>query len=700
MRLWPGKPYPLGAIWDGEGTNFALFSERATGVELCLFDGDVETDRIRLTQRTNMVWHAYLPDVRPGQLYGYRVQGRWDPASGDRFNPAKLLVDPYARAIAGDVCWDPAVFGYDAADQFAPNTLDSAPFVPRCLVIDESFPWGDDRPPRVPWNRTVIYECQVRGMTQLNPEVPPEHRGHYLGLASEPVIEHLHSLGVTALQLLPVHHAVSEHRLRELGLSNYWGYNTLGFFAPDPRFATDCFGEQVAEFKTMVKVLHREGIEVILDVIYNHSAEGNEWGPNLSLRGIDNTAYYRLDRRDPSRYIDTTGCGNSLNMGHHRTHQMMMDSLRYWVGQKHVYGFRFDLAPSLDRDLYHFEFFEHFFLMMQQDPLLAEVKLIAEPWDLGVDGYQIGNFPPGWGEWNGQYRDTVRRFWRGDPGQIGDLASRLSGSADLYEATARAPHASINFVTCHDGFTLRDLVSYEHKHNEANGEDNRDGNDANWSANWGAEGETESVSIRRIRSLLQRDFLATLALSQGVPMLSMGDELGRTQKGNNNAYCQDNLISWIDWGLSEEQQELLDFAREVFQLRHSTPVVRRRSFFTGRPVPGAGAKDLSWLRPDGTEFGPEDWANPEQRSLGMLLFGEATDEVDERGRPEVGDSLLLLVNAGSKPLRFQLPDLPEVGRWRPLVATTKGHGHRRVVRAKGVRLLAHSLMLLAYETHR
>jgi glycogen operon protein len=700
MRVWPGKPYPLGVVWDGHGTNFALFSQHATGVELCLFAGPRDAEpshRIRLRERTHSIWHVYLPDVRPGQLYGFRVEGPYQPEKGLRFNPAKLLADPYAKAIAGRVHWSDAVFGHtvgDPGEDLACDPWDSAPFVPKCVVIDETFPWGDDTPLRTPWSRTVIYECHVRGLTMLHPEVPPDLRGTYLGLASDPIIEHLLALGVTAVELLPVHHAVSERELVERGLTNYWGYNTLGFFAPDERFATGAFGEQVTEFKTMVKALHRAGIEVLLDVVYNHTAEGGRLGPSLSLRGIDNSSYYRLNPENRREYVDYTGCGNSLNMRHPRTLQLVMDSLRYWVQQMHVDGFRFDLAPTLVRELQEVNRLGRFFAMVQQDPSLAEVKLIAEPWDLGPGGYQVGNFPEGWAEWNAEYRDGVRRFWRGDSGRISELASRLSGSADLYQPGARSPHASINLVTCHDGFTLADLVSYEQKHNEANGEQNRDGNNANWSRNWGAEGPTESHRILRLRDRVARNFLATLAFSQGVPMLSHGDEIGRTQRGNNNAYCQDSRLSWMDWDLDARQRDLLAFGRKVFEIRKNNPVLRRRSFFSGRPLAGGDAKDVTWLKPDGSEFTVDDWHDPECRVLGMFVLGEAHDEVDERGRLVQGDSLLLLLNAGERPCHFRLPQPPTPGSWEQAINTARPGA--RKIRRDSLNLLAHSLILLIY----
>ncbi|HYC32280.1 MAG TPA: glycogen debranching protein GlgX, partial [Gemmatimonadales bacterium] len=566
-RLWPGAPAPLGATWDGEGTNFALFSEHATAVELCLFAGPddaTETARVRLPERTDQIWHAYLPDVRPGQLYGYRVHGPFEPNQGHRFNPAKLLLDPYAKAISGTIRWSDALSGYpmdrpEAERDLYADGANNAAGLPKCVVVESAFSWGDDRHPRTPWNRTVIYECHVKGMTMLHPDVPEPLRGTYLGLATDPIIDHLRSLGVTAVELLPVHHFVTDRRLHEQGLVNYWGYESIGFFAPDVRYATGGLGQQVAEFKSMVKRLHRAGIEVILDVVYNHTAEGNHLGPTLCFRGIDNEAYYRLDPERKRYYVDYTGCGNTVDLRHSRALQLVMDSLRYWVGEMHVDGFRFDLAPVLARESDAVSPFAEFFDVVRQDPVVSRVKLIAEPWDLGPGGYQAGGFPIGWGEWNGTYRDAVRQFWRGDGGQVGQLASRLAGSSDLYEAGGRSPLASVNFVTCHDGFTLHDLVSYEQKHNEANGEENRDGSDNNLSRNWGAEGPTEAVHVVRMRERIKRNFLATLAFSQGVPMLSHGDELGRTQRGNNNAYCQDNPVSWFDWSQQRRQDPLIAF---------------------------------------------------------------------------------------------------------------------------------------------
>ena len=701
MRIWPGNPYPLGATWDGEGVNFALFSEHATGVELCLFDrpdDGRESARIPLRERTNMVWHVYLPDARPGQMYGYRVEGPYAPEEGHRFNPAKLLHDPYAKAISGIVNWHDALFGYtvgDPREDLSCDPRDSAGYMPKCVVIDSAFTWGDDRPPRVPWNRTVIYECHVKGLTWLHPGIPERVRGTFLAMASDPILHHLHQLGVTAVELLPVHHFLVERDRAVQGLTNYWGYNSIGFFAPDVRYSTASQGQQVYEFKSMVKALHRAGIEVILDVVYNHTGEGNRLGPTIGLRGIDNASYYRLDPQNKRTYVDFTGCGNSLNMLHPHTIQLIMDSLRYWVQEMHVDGFRFDLAPALARELYEVNRLSRFFALIQQDPVISQVKLIAEPWDLGSGGYQVGNFPAGWAEWNGRYRDTVRRFWRGDPGQVGELASRLTGSSDLYSTHDRTPHASINFVACHDGFTLRDLVTYERKHNEANGENSRDGTDENWSSNWGIEGPTEHLPIARMRERVMRNFLATLAFSQGVPMLSHGDAMGRTQGGNNNGYCQDNETTWVNWNLDSNQKALLDFTRRVFAIRRQNPVLRRRSFFRGSRIEGAGAKDVTWVRPDGSEMSEVEWNDPENRVLGMLIHGQATDEMDERGRLIRGDTLLLLANAGSRSRFFTLPKLDQVGVWRELVNTSR-LGTRQF-KGDGVHLVSFSLILLAYE---
>ncbi len=702
MRIWPGSAQRLGATWDGEGVNFAVFSQNATGVELCLFDpsdGSRESARIVMRERTSRIWHAYLPDVRPGQLYGYRVSGPYAPEQGHRFNPHKLLLDPYAKAIAGTINWDDdAVFAYKVGDPQADLSFseeDSAGSMPKCVVVDTAFTWGDDRPPQVPWSDTVIYEAHVKGMTALHPDVPEPLRGTYLGLASDAILDHLLSLGVTAIELLPIQHFASERRLKELGLTNYWGYQTIGYFAPDPRYATGAFGDQVNEFKTMVKAFHRVGIEVILDVVYNHTGEGNHLGPTLCFRGLDNAAYYRLLPDNRRLYQDFTGCGNSLNVLHPRALQLVLDSLRYWVVEMHVDGFRFDLAPTLARDPFEFDGFARFFATVQQDPVLSGVKLIAEPWDLGPGGYRLGAFPPGWAEWNGRYRDCVRRFWRGDEGQVPELASRLSGSSDIFQGSDRGPYASINFVTCHDGFSLNDLVTYEEKHNQANGEDNRDGASDNWSRNWGHEGETKAAWIQRLRDRMKRNFMATLAFSQGVPMISHGDELGRTQKGNNNSYCQDSELSWINWKLSSRQRDLLHFTREVFRISKSNPVFRRRRFFAGDPVSDKGVKDVSWLRPDGGEMTLDDWRDPKNRVLGMLIYGDASDDVDERGRPNRGQTLLLLLNASNRARHFALPELPEPGYWHEIVNTAQAT--HRVPKQNHLNVAPHALVLLCYE---
>jgi isoamylase len=705
MRVWPGSPSQLGATWDGEGTNFAVFSEHATAVDLCLFnhrEDAQESARIRLRERTDQIWHAYLPDVRPWQLYGFRAHGPYAPEEGHRFNPAKLLLDPYAKAISGTIRWSDALSGYSMdrpieERDLVPDGTDSAGGLPKSVVIESAFSWGDDKHPRTPWNRTVIYEAHVKGMTMLHPDVPEELRGTYLGLATDPIIDHLLSLGVTAIELLPVHHFVTERRLAEAGLVNYWGYGTIGYFAPDVRYATGALGQQVAEFKSMVKRFHRAGIEVILDVVYNHTAEGNHLGPTLSFRGIDNSAYYRLEQ-NRRFYTDWTGTGNTVDIRHSRTMQLVMDSLRYWVADMHVDGFRFDLAPVLARGEVDVSPFAEFFDVVRQDPMVSRVKLIAEPWDLGPGGYQVGRFPIGWGEWNGKYRDTTRKYWRDDPGQVGEFASRLAGSSDLFEHSQRSPQASINFVTCHDGFTLHDLVSYESKHNEANGEGNRDGSDDNQSRNWGVEGPTEAVHVIRMRERIKRNFIATLAFSQGVPMISHGDEVGRTQQGNNNGYCQDGPLTWVDWRLTPLQRQLLDFSRTVFAIRAANPVLRRRNYFRHQPDHPGGVKDLTWLRPDGKEMTETDWDDSTNHVLGMLILGEATDEVDERGRRLVGEAILLLTNGGARSRPFTLPQLETPGAWVEVLNTA--HPNPRTVRQGKVSLVAHSLMLLRHERPR
>jgi isoamylase len=661
MRVWPGSPYPLGATWDGIGVNFAIFSEHATRVELCLFDSPfstAETTRIPLPEQTDMVWHGYLPDVRPGQLYDYRVVGPYDPASGHRFNPLKVLFDPYAKVVGRTARWHPSLFGYsrDSPDRM-PDDLDNAPYAPLAAVLDPAFTWGgDDRPPRTPWHTTIIYELHVKGFTKLNPAIPEPLRGTYLGLASEQAIRYLQDLGVTAVELMPVHHHVDEWHLVERGLTNYWGYNTLAYFAPDTRYAMSPSPiEAVREFKMMVRALHAAGLEVILDVVYNHTAEGDHLGPTLSLRGIDNRTYYRLDPRDARRYEDFTGCGNTLNMRSPRVLQLIMDSLRYWVLEMHVDGFRFDLASALARELHAVDKLGAFFDIIHQDPVISQVKLIAEPWDLGEGGYQVGNFPPKWTEWNGKYRDAMRRFWRSEGGVVSELATRLAGSSDLYGQSGRRPYASINFITAHDGFTLADLVSYNTKHNEANGENNRDGETNNLSWNCGVEGPTGDPAVNALRARQRRNFMASLLLAQGVPMLSGGDELARTQHGNNNAYCQDNEISWTHWDPTPEAEELLLFTRRVIAFRRAQPVLRRRNFFQGRALRGAGVKDIVWLDSSGHEMTDEAWNAPEVRSLGVILAGDAMDEIDERGQCVTGDTLLVLYNASSDTVVFTLP---------------------------------------------
>ena len=661
-RVWPGRSSPLGANYDGAGVNFALFSEHATQVDVCLFDSPEaadETRRITLPEKTDQVWHGYMPDVRPGQIYGYRVHGPHRPARGHRFNPRKVLLDPYAKAIARELRWDDAVLDPDR---------DTAHCAPLARVVDTAFPWNGDRPPRTPWHETVVYELHVKGFTRQHPGVPAKLRGTYAGLTSPPSIKYLRELGVTAVELLPVHYHIDELFLVQGGRVNYWGYNTLGFFAPDPRYSASGPEGSVSEFQEMVRGLHAAGIEVILDVVYNHTAEGNEHGPTLSFKGIDNAAYYRLDD-GRERYVDFTGCGNSLNVGHPRTLQLIMDSLRHWVLEMHIDGFRFDLASALARDLWEVDKLGAFFDIIQQDPVLSQVKLIAEPWDLGPNGYQVGNFPVLWTEWNGKYRDCVRRFWKGSGGTVSELASRLAGSSDLYAHNGRRPGASLNFITAHDGFTLRDLVSYDQKHNEANGEDNRDGCDHNDSWNCGAEGPTDEPAINILRARQQRNFLATLLLSQGVPMLLAGDESGRTQHGNNNTYCQDSPLGWLDWKLSAEQGALLDFTRELIRLRKTEPVFRRRHFFQGRAIHGADIKDLYWLKSDGTEMNEADWNYGHARCLGLSLPGDQITEMGCQGERIIGDTFVILLNAHREAVPFRLGARRRDARWTCVLDT-------------------------------
>jgi isoamylase len=674
--VWPGHPYPLGATWDGQGVNFALFSENADGVELCLFDpsGKKEIERIELRERTDRSWHCYLPYCRLGQLYGYRVHGPHDPENGHRFNPNKLLLDPYAKATFGLLDWNYPHFGYTIGaeeEDLAYDERDNAGGMPKCRVVDTAFTWGEDRPPRTPWDETVIYELHVKGFTKSHPNIPEELRGTYAGLASAPAIEHLKRLGVTAVELMPVHSFVDDRHLVDKGLKNYWGYNSIGFFAPDMRYSAT---GSISEFKTMVKRLHSAGLEVILDVVYNHTAEGNHLGPTLSFRGIDNAAYYRLVPDDLRYYMDFTGTGNTLNMMHPRVLQLIMDSLRYWILEMHVDGFRFDLASALARQLYEVDQLSSFFTIIHQDPVISQAKLIAEPWDVGEGGYQVGNFPIGWAEWNGKYRDVVRAYWKGEGGLVDELAYRLTGSSDLYEHGGRRPYASINFVTAHDGFTLRDLVSYDEKHNEANGEDNGDGENHNLSHNYGVEGPTDDVEIRRIRARQRRNIMATLLLSQGVPMILSGDEMGRTQGGNNNAYCQDNEISWLDWELSVLDRNFLAFVRRMIRLRKGHPVFRRRRFFQGRELRGAEAKDIIWLTPAGREMTDEEWNSSFARYLGLQMSGLLEGEYDAQGRPEEDDDFLLLFNADRDEVIFELPPFPEEARWEVFMDTAYSAG--------------------------
>jgi len=679
-QVWPGRPWPLGAAWDGSGVNFTLFSERATGVELCFFEGPdslAPSDRFALRERTDLIWHGYVAGAGPGQFYGYRVDGPYAPERGLRFNSTKLLIDPYALALAGPLRWGDDLFGYrvgDPAADLARDDRDNAGAVPKAVVIDQSFDWEGDRLPRRPWHESILYEIHVKGFTARQPDVPPALRGTYAGLASPAPLDHLTSLGITAVELLPVHHHVDERALVKRGLANYWGYNSIGFFAPHgPYSASGDRGEQVREFKGMVKGLHRAGIEVILDVVYNHTAEGNHLGPTLSFRGIDNPAYYRLVPAAPRYYEDYTGCGNTLNMGHPRVLQLLMDSLRYWVTEMHVDGFRFDLAPALARGRDRVDRLSVFFGVLNQDPVLSRVKLIAEPWDLGEGGYQVGNFPVGWAEWNGRYRDAIRRYWRGDLGQVADLAYRLTGSSDLYQDDGRRPYASVNFVASHDGFTLTDLVSYDRKHNEANGEGNRDGSDDNLAWNSGVEGPTDDPRVLALREQRIRNFLATLFLSQGVPMLCGGDEIGRSQQGNNNAYCQDNAISWWDWDLDDGARRLLAFTRRLIRLRAEHPELHRRKFFQGRPLCAAHMKDLVWLRPDGGEMAEAEWRAATVRAFGFRLCGEAMDDVNERGEPITDDTLLIVLNANPEATTFVLPDAHPGLRWEGLIDTTTDH---------------------------
>jgi len=697
LTTLPGTPYPLGATWDGTGVNFALFSEQATGVELCLFDSvdaQAESRRIPLN-RTRFVWHVHVRGLGPGQLYGYRVNGPYDPSRGLRFNAKKLLMDPYARAVARPARWDDALLGYQRAGSggdLPADDRDSAAFVPLAAVIDPSFDWGDDRPPRTPWRDTIIYEAHVKGLTQLHPEIPASQRGTYSALACAPVLDHFARLGVTAVELLPVHHQVDEEHLVARGLTNYWGYNTLAFFAPDFRYASSPgVGHAVREFKSMVRALHAAGLEVILDVVYNHTAEGNRLGPTLSMRGIDNPAYYRLAPGDPRFYVNHSGCGNTLNTQHPRVLQLIMDSLRYWVTEMHVDGFRFDLASALARGPQGVDMSSAFFQAIQQDPVVSQVKLIAEPWDVGPGGYQVGHFPSPWTEWNGKYRDAVRRFWRGDEGTVSELATRLAGSADLYAGANRGPLASINFVTAHDGFTLHDLVSYNEKHNDANGEHNADGENHNLSWNCGVEGPTDAPAVTALRARQARNFMATLLLSQGVPMLSGGDELARTQHGNNNAYCQDNETSWTHWDQGDASRTLLEFTRRVIRLRKEHPVLRRRAFLRGQANGGNGHKDVTWLTPDGREMTTDDWNNPALKCVGAAFAGGDIGDTDSDGRSIIGEPLVCLFNAGDADVAFTLPDADADRQWVCVLDTADDSRQDTPEPVTQFRLVSHSV---------
>ena len=702
----PGRPFPQGATWDGTGTNFALFSENAKRVELCLFDQPdaEEGQRIELVEQTVHVWHAFLPGVAPGQIYGYRVYGPYEPEHGLRFNPYKLLIDPYAKALTGKVDWNAQIFPYplgNGDDDLTIEESDSARGMPKCVIVNPYFDWDTDRPPKIPLGESIIYEVHVKGFTQCHPGVPRELRGTYAGMASRPAVEYLKKLGVTAVELMPVHDFLDDKILVDKGLRNYWGYNTTNFFSPDARYSSSGdLGGQVAEFKAMVKTLHREGIEVILDVVYNHTSEGNHLGPMLSFRGIDNPTYYRLVQDNPRYYMDYTGTGNSLNMRHPQVLKLIMDNLRYWVLEMHVDGFRFDLAATLARELHDVDRLSAFFDIIHQDPVISQVKLIAEPWDVGEGGYQVGKFPVLWAEWNGKYRDTVRRYWKSDEGQLSDLGYRLSGSSDLYQHDGRRPSASINFVTAHDGFTLHDLVSYNEKHNCANGEDNRDGTNENYSWNLGVEGDTDDPMINALRERQKRNFLATLLLSQGVPMICGGDEIDRDQKGNNNAYCQDNPLTWYDWTLNERRESLLRFTTKLINLRRKHPNLRRRKFNQDRAIRGTPMKDIVWLRPDGAEMTDEEWNAGWVRCIGMMLNGRTLQDVDDTGHPVIDNSFLLLLNCHHEHIDFHVPAPPNGGAWNVLVDTNEPDmepGSMHPASGGLVRLVRQSFVLLCEE---
>jgi glycogen operon protein len=700
IKSYPGTPYPLGASWDGTGTNFALYADNATGVELCLFnttDDEGESVRIKLAERSHQIWHIYLPDIKPGQLYGYRVHGPYEPEKGHRFNASKLLLDPYAKAIAGRVTWNNAVFGYQigSGEEHVMNEIDSAPFVPKCIVTNPNFNWEDDKPLNTPLHKSIIYEMHVRGFTILHPEIPENIRGTYAGIAHPVSINYLKELGITAVELMPVHHYITDRYLEDKGLTNYWGYNTIGFFAPETRYSSDVLGEQITEFKSMVKELHKAGIEVILDVVYNHTAEGNHLGPTLSFRGIDNASYYRL-MEDARYYNDYTGTGNTLNANLPSVLRLMMDSLRYWITEMHVDGFRFDLASTLARELHEVNRLSAFFDIIHQDPIISQVKLIAEPWDVGEGGYQVGKFPPGWMEWNGKYRDCIRDYWRGAESMLGEFALRFTGSPDLYENDYRKPTASINFITAHDGFTLHDLVSYNDKHNDANGEDNKDGENHNRSWNCGAEGETTDPAILALRLKQKRNLLTTLFLSQGLPMLVSGDELGRTQKGNNNAYCQDNEISWIDW--TKIDTELLAFTKKIISIRTSHPMFCRRRWFQGQPIKGVGVEDIAWFLPEGQEMTEAHWSNDFAKSLAIYFNGKGIHSLGPKGEPIIDDSFYILFNAHYEPMEFKLPPAKYAKDWVTILDTSKNKvDEKEVFTAEAViQLDSRSIILLKH----
>ncbi|MBU1588617.1 MAG: glycogen debranching protein GlgX [Actinobacteria bacterium] len=696
MEFWPGSAYPLGATFDGSGTNFALFSEIAEKVELCLFDDDGNEARVPFAESDAFVWHAYLPGVRAGQRYSYRITGPYDPAQGQRANPNKLLLDPYAKATCGEIDWDQSLFSYDFNDPDARNDDDSAAHMMYGVVVNPHFDWAGDQSPRIPYNRTVIYETHVKGLTQLHPDIPEAQRGTYSALGHPAVIEHLTKIGVTSLELMPVHQFVNDSTLQEKGLSNYWGYNTIGFFAPHSGYSSSGDrGEQVDEFKSMVRSLHQAGIEVILDVVYNHTAEGNHLGPTISFRGIDNAGYYRLVEDDLQFYMDYTGTGNTFNVRHPHSLQLIMDSLRYWVTEMHVDGFRFDLAATLAREFFDVDKLSTFFELVQQDPIVSQVKLIAEPWDVGPGGYQVGNFPPQWTEWNGKYRDTVRDFWRGEPATLGEFAERLGGSADLYEGEGRRPVASINFVTAHDGFTLLDLVSYNEKHNDANGEDGNDGESNNRSWNSGAEGPTDDPAINELRRRQQRNFLATLLLSQGVPMIAHGDELGRSQSGNNNTYAQDSELSWVHW--DDADQDLIEFTAGLARLRAKHPTFRRVRFFNGRPVTrGAGEPlpDIEWLNTEAAQMTDEDWDTDFVKAAGVFLNGQGIRGRDPRGQRITDDNALLYFNASENDVDFQLPSEEYGSHWEIVVDTAEGESDEHVPAGSPLHVKARSMIVL------